>query len=130
MRKIIPIVLASAIFAGGILLGVRLGANSRSKTEAVVYLPLLVRVHQSLESGQVRAAEESTEMMIIAQLNHLSAVRHTLLFNLAYGQKLDKDELFQKHFAEALSIRKSAATNFFSVGSNGTNGIISQPATH
>lgn len=93
-------------------------------------MPLLVRVHQSLEAGQVRVAEESTELMIMGQLNNWSVVRHSLLFKLAYGRKLDKDELFQKHLAEALSVRKYAATNFFSVRPRGTNGIISKAAPH
>jgi hypothetical protein len=111
------------VFTIGVSLGFKLGSNARAKTDAVIYLPLLVRVHQFIESNDMSDAKDHTDMMIIAQVNKYWNLKDTFLFKMFYGKKLQDNELFQTHFKEALAIGKSAATNFVIIDFGATNSV-------
>jgi hypothetical protein len=124
MRKIILVVIISfAVGSFGLMFGYKLGTNYRAKVDATIYLPLLVRVHQSIESGNISDARERTDMMIIAQINKYWNLKDTFLFQSVYGSKLNSNDLFQKHIKEALAIAKSGVTNLVIFSVSATNSI-------
>jgi hypothetical protein len=95
--------------------GFKLGSNAEAKSDIYSALPVLVKIHQSIDGGDKSYALNLTEMLILAKIGGYESLTNDLFLRLAYGKDAFNGPLFQKHLKEAIIIRNSATNNLIFV---------------